>query len=103
MPSAIGIILLSEGSLLNLGNANGNPSFVVSACFTKQLLAQIELWSKGDENNNNVHILPKYLDKKVARQHLDRIGVKLTTVAKDQADYICDTPEGLFKPEYYRY
>jgi adenosylhomocysteinase len=66
-------------------------------------LAQIELWTKGDEYNNDVYILPKHLDEKVARLHLDRIGVKLTTLSKDQADYIGVTPEGPFKPEHYRY
>jgi adenosylhomocysteinase len=66
-------------------------------------LAQIELWTKGEEYNNDVYILPKHLDEKVARLHLDRIGVKLTTLAKDQADYIGVTPEGPFKPEHYRY
>ena len=103
MPSGNRIILLSEGRLLNLGNATGHPSFVMSASFTNQVLAQIELWTKGDEYNNDVYILPKHLDEKVARLHLDRIGVKLTTLAKDQADYIGVTPEGPFKPEHYRY
>jgi adenosylhomocysteinase len=103
MPSGNRIILLSEGRLLNLGNATGHPSFVMSASFTNQVLAQIELWTKSDEYNNDVYILPKHLDEKVARLHLDRIGVKLTTLAKDQADYIGVTPEGPFKPEHYRY
>ena len=103
MPSGNRIILLSEGRLLNLGNATGHPSFVMSASFTNQVLAQIELWTKGDAYKNDVYILPKHLDEKVARLHLDRIGVKLTTLAKDQADYIDVTPEGPFKPEHYRY
>jgi len=103
MPSGNRIILLSEGRLLNLGNATGHPSFVMSASFTNQVLAQIELWTKGGEYKNDVYILPKHLDEKVARLHLDRIGVKLTTLAKDQADYIGVTPEGPFKPEHYRY
>ena len=103
MPSGNRIILLSEGRLLNLGNATGHPSFVMSASFTNQVLAQIELWTMSDEYNNDVYILPKHLDEKVARLHLDRIGVKLTTLAKDQADYIGVTPEGPFKPEHYRY
>ena len=103
MPSGNRIILLSEGRLLNLGNTAGHPSFVMSASFTNQVLAQIELWTKGDEYNNDVYILPKHLDEKVARLHLDRIGVKLTTLAKDQADYIGVTPQGPFKPEHYRY
>ena len=103
MPSGHRIILLSEGRLLNLGNATGHPSFVMSASFTNQVLAQIELWTKNDAYKNDVYILPKHLDEKVARLHLDRIGVKLTTLAKDQADYIGVTTEGPFKPEHYRY
>ena len=103
MPSGNRVILLSEGRLLNLGNATGHPSFVMPASFTNQVLAQIELWTKSDEYNNDVYILPKHLDEKVARLHLDRIGVKLKTLAKDQADYIGVTPEGPFKPEHYRY
>ncbi|MBT6534045.1 MAG: adenosylhomocysteinase [Marinovum sp.] len=103
MPSGNRIILLSEGRLLNLGNATGHPSFVMSASFTNQVLAQIELWTKNDAYKNDVYILPKHLDEKVARLHLDRIGVKLTTLAKDQADYIGVTTEGPFKPEHYRY
>jgi adenosylhomocysteinase len=97
------LILLSEGRLLNLGNATGHPSFVMSASFTNQVLAQIELWTKGDEYQPGVYILPKHLDEKVARLHLDRIGVKLSTLDKEQADYIGVTVEGPFKPEHYRY
>jgi len=103
MPSGNRIILLSQGRLLNLGNATGHPSFVMSASFTNQVLAQIELWTKNDEYKNDVYILPKHLDEKVARLHLDRIGVKLSTLSKEQADYIGVTPEGPFKPEHYRY
>ncbi|MFX0541594.1 adenosylhomocysteinase [Roseovarius sp. S4756] len=103
MPSGNRLILLSEGRLLNLGNATGHPSFVMSASFTNQVLAQIELWKNGDQYENEVYILPKHLDEKVARLHLDRIGVKLTSLSKDQADYIGVTPEGPFKPEHYRY
>ena len=103
MPSGSRLILLSEGRLLNLGNATGHPSFVMSASFTNQVLAQIELWVNGDAYKNDVYILPKHLDEKVARLHLDRIGVKLTELSKDQADYIGVTPEGPFKPEHYRY
>ncbi len=103
MPSGNRIILLSEGRLLNLGNATGHPSFVMSASFTNQVLAQIELWTKGDEYNNDVYILPKHLDEKVARLHLDRIGVKLTQLQADQAAYIGVSPDGPFKPEHYRY
>ena len=103
MPSGSRLILLSEGRLLNLGNATGHPSFVMSASFTNQVLAQIELWTKGDEYKPGVYILPKHLDEKVARLHLARIGVKLTTLNKEQADYIGVTVEGPFKPEHYRY
>jgi adenosylhomocysteinase len=103
MPSGNRIILLSEGRLLNLGNATGHPSFVMSASFTNQVLAQIELWKNGDQYENKVYILPKHLDEKVARLHLGRIGVKLTQLSPDQAAYIGVTPEGPFKPEHYRY
>ena len=103
MPSGSRIILLSEGRLLNLGNATGHPSFVMSASFTNQVLAQIELWTKGDDYKPGVYILPKALDEKVARLHLGRIGVKLTELKKEQADYIGVTVDGPFKPEHYRY
>jgi adenosylhomocysteinase len=103
MPSGARIILLSEGRLLNLGNATGHPSFVMSASFTNQVLAQIELWTKGNEYTPGVYILPKALDEKVARLHLKKIGVKLTELRKDQADYIGVTVEGPFKAEHYRY
>ena len=103
MPSGNRLILLSEGRLLNLGNATGHPSFVMSASFTNQVLAQIELWKNGEQYDNQVYILPKHLDEKVARLHLDRIGVKLTTLSPEQAAYIGVTPEGPFKPEHYRY
>ncbi len=103
MPNGHRLILLSEGRLLNLGNATGHPSFVMSASFTNQVLAQIELWTKGDEYGNDVYILPKHLDEKVARLHLDRIGVKLTELDAEQAAYIGVKPEGPFKPEHYRY
>ncbi|RKT32365.1 adenosylhomocysteinase [Roseovarius halotolerans] len=103
MPSGNRLILLSEGRLLNLGNATGHPSFVMSASFTNQVLAQIELWQRGDQYENEVYILPKHLDEKVARLHLDRIGVKLTELSADQADYIGVKPDGPFKPEHYRY
>tara|TARA_R110002111_G_scaffold415_5_gene3357 strand:+ start:717 stop:2105 length:1389 start_codon:yes stop_codon:yes gene_type:complete len=103
MPSGNRIILLSEGRLLNLGNATGHPSFVMSASFTNQVLAQIELWTKGEEYAPGVYILPKHLDEKVARLHLDRIGVKLSSLSKEQADYIGVTQDGPFKPEHYRY
>ncbi len=103
MPSGNRLILLSEGRLLNLGNATGHPSFVMSATFTNQVLAQIELWTKGDEYQPGVYILPKHLDEKVARLHLDRIGVKLTKLDAEQAAYIGVSPDGPFKPEHYRY
>ncbi len=103
MPSGNRIILLSEGRLLNLGNATGHPSFVMSASFTNQVLAQIELWTKGDAYKNEVFVLPKHLDEKVARLHLGRIGVKLSKLSQEQADYIGVSPDGPFKPEHYRY
>ena len=103
MPSGSRIILLSEGRLLNLGNATGHPSFVMSASFTNQVLAQIELWTRGADYPPGVYILPKHLDEKVARLHLKRIGVRLTELQKDQADYIGVAQAGPFKPEHYRY
>jgi adenosylhomocysteinase len=103
MPSGNRIILLSEGRLLNLGNATGHPSFVMSASFTNQVLAQIELWTKGDQYENKVYILPKHLDEKVARLHLGRIGAKLTKLKPEQADYIGVKADGPFKSEHYRY
>lgn len=89
--------------MLNLGNATGHPSFVMSASFTNQVLAQIELWTKGEDYAPGVYILPKELDEKVARLHLKKIGVKLTELRKDQADYIGVKVEGPFKAEHYRY
>ena len=103
MPSGNRIILLSEGRLLNLGNATGHPSFVMSASFTNQVLAQIELWTKGADYAPGVYILPKALDEKVARLHLKKIGVKLTELRRDQADYIGVKIDGPFKSEHYRY
>ncbi|MGP9788726.1 adenosylhomocysteinase [Roseinatronobacter sp. NSM] len=103
MPSGNRMILLSQGRLLNLGNATGHPSFVMSASFTNQVLAQIELWTNGSAYVPGVFILPKALDEKVARLHLDRIGVKLTELRPDQASYIGVAVEGPFKPEHYRY
>jgi adenosylhomocysteinase len=102
-PDGKRMILLSEGRLLNLGNATGHPSFVMSASFTNQVLAQIELWTKGDEYENKVYVLPKHLDEKVARLHLEKLGVKLTKLTGEQAEYIGVTPEGPFKPDHYRY
>jgi adenosylhomocysteinase len=103
MPSGSRMILLSQGRLLNLGNATGHPSFVMSASFTNQVLAQMELWERGDQYKNEVYVLPKHLDEKVARLHLAKIGVKLTELSKEQADYIGVGTEGPFKPETYRY
>ncbi|AXC48893.1 adenosylhomocysteinase [Paracoccus suum] len=103
MPSGNRIILLSQGRLLNLGNATGHPSFVMSASFTNQVLAQIELWTKEGEYAPGVYILPKHLDEKVARLHLDRIGVRLSELSPEQADYIGVPAEGPFKSDLYRY
>ena len=97
------IILLAEGRLVNLGCATGHPSFVMSNSFTNQTLAQIELWKNTDQYKNEVYMLPKHLDEKVAKLHLDRIGVELTELNEEQAKYIGVTVEGPFKPEYYRY
>ncbi|EJF91108.1 adenosylhomocysteinase [Bartonella tamiae] len=102
-PDGKRMILLSEGRLLNLGNATGHPSFVMSASFTNQTLGQIELYTKGENYKNEVYVLPKHLDEKVARLHLDRLGVKLSELSKEQADYIGVTPQGPYKPEHYRY
>jgi adenosylhomocysteinase len=97
------IILLAEGRLVNLGCATGHPSFVMSNSFTNQTLAQIELWTNKDAYQNEVYMLPKHLDEKVARLHLEKIGVELTELRQEQADYIGVSTEGPFKPEYYRY
>jgi adenosylhomocysteinase len=102
-PDGKKIIVLSEGRLLNLGNATGHPSFVMSASFTNQTLAQIELWSNNASYERKVYTLPKKLDEKVAMLHLGKLGAKLTKLSKDQADYIGVPPEGPFKPEHYRY
>ncbi len=97
------VILLSEGRLVNLGNATGHPSFVMSASFTNQTLAQIELWTKPGQYEKKVYTLPKHLDEKVASLHLEKIGVKLTKLTKQQSDYIGVPENGPFKPEPYRY
>mmetsp|Transcript_12789 Transcript_12789/g.20735 ORF Transcript_12789/g.20735 Transcript_12789/m.20735 type:complete len:434 (+) Transcript_12789:22-1323(+) len=97
------IILLAEGRLVNLGCATGHPSFVMSNSFTNQTLAQLELWVNSDNYENKVYMLPKHLDEKVARLHLSKIGVALDVLSKEQAEYIGVTPEGPYKPEYYRY
>jgi len=97
------IIVLSEGRLVNLGNATGHPSFVMSASFTNQTLAQIELWTKQGQYDKKFYTLPKHLDEKVAMLHLDKIGVKLTTLSDKQADYLGLPQQGPFKPDHYRY
>ena len=97
------IIILAEGRLVNLGCATGHPSFVMSNSFTNQTLAQIELWKHSDKYDNEVYMLPKHLDEKVAKLHLARLGAELTELKQDQADYIGVTVEGPYKPEYYRY
>src|SRR3954463_1991159 len=102
-PDGKKIIVLSEGRLVNLGNATGHPSFEMSASFTNQTLAQIELWQHGKKYETRVYTLPKHLDEKVAMLHLDKLGAKLTTLSKDQAEYIGVTPQGPFKPDHYRY
>jgi adenosylhomocysteinase len=102
-PSGKRIILLSEGRLVNLGNAMGHPSFVMSSSFANQTLAQIELWTNPTKYEKKVYVLPKHLDEKVARLHLEKIGVKLTTLTKEQSSYIGVPSQGPFKPDHYRY
>jgi len=102
-PDGKKIIVLSEGRLVNLGNATGHPSFVMSASFTNQTLAQIELWTNKAKYETKVYTLPKHLDEKVAFLHLEKLGAKLTTLSKDQADYIGVPEAGPFKPDHYRY
>jgi adenosylhomocysteinase len=102
-PDGHSVLILAEGRLLNLGCATGHPSFVMSASFTNQVLAQLELHQNAGEYEKKVYVLPKHLDEKVARLHLDKLGVKLTELSKDQADYIGVPVEGPFKPEHYRY
>jgi len=102
-PDGKRIILLAEGRLVNLGCATGHPSFVMSSSFTNQVLAQIELWQNGEKYDNEVYVLPKHLDEKVARLHLGRIGADLTELSDEQADYIGVSKQGPFKPKHYRY
>jgi adenosylhomocysteinase len=102
-PDGKQIIILSKGRLVNLGNATGHPSFVMSASFTNQTLAQIELFTNPEQYGNDVYVLPKHLDEKVAALHLEKLGVKMTTLSKKQADYIGVPVEGPFKPDHYRY
>ena len=102
-PDGKKIILLAEGRLVNLGCATGHPSFVMSASFTNQVIAQIELWINSDKYDKKVYVLPKHLDEKVAMLHLEKVGAKLTQLSKDQADYISVNQEGPYKPDAYRY
>ncbi|MEO5983561.1 MAG: adenosylhomocysteinase, partial [Pedococcus sp.] len=97
------IIVLSEGRLMNLGNATGHPSFVMSNSFANQTIAQIELFTKNDDYDKQVYVLPKHLDEKVARLHLDALGVELTELTKEQASYIGVDVAGPYKSEHYRY
>jgi adenosylhomocysteinase len=102
-PDGHSVIVLSEGRLMNLGNATGHPSFVMSNSFTNQVMAQIELWTKPGEYAKQVYVLPKHLDEKVARLHLDALGVRLTTLTKKQAEYLGVDVDGPYKPDHYRY
>ena len=102
-PDGKKIIVLAKGRLVNLGCATGHPSFVMSSSFTNQVLAQIELWTKADSYKNDVYVLPKHLDEKVAALHLEKLGVKLTSLSQRQADYIGVPVDGPFKPDHYRY
>ena len=103
LPSKKRIILLAEGRLVNLGCATGHPSFVMSASFTNQVIAQIELWNNSNKYDKKVYVLPKHLDEKVAMLHLEKVGAKLTQLSKDQADYISVKQEGPYNPDAYRY
>jgi adenosylhomocysteinase len=102
-PDGKRMILLAEGRLVNLGCATGHPSFVMSASFTNQTLAQMELWNNADQYENKVYVLPKHLDEKVARLHLEKLGATLTKLSQEQADYIGVPTEGPFKSDQYRY
>ena len=102
-PDGHAIFLLAEGRLVNLGCATGHPSFVMSNSFSNQTLAQIDLWKNKDSYEAKVYILPKKLDEEVARLHLEKIGVKLTTLTREQADYLGVPVEGPYKPDHYRY
>ncbi len=102
-PDGKAIIVLAEGRLLNLGCATGHPSFVMSNSFTNQVIAQIELFANGDDYRDEVYVLPKHLDEKVARLHLDKLGARLTVLSQEQADYINVPVEGPYKPDHYRY
>ena len=103
LPSKKRIILLAEGRLVNLGCATGHPSFVMSASFTNQVIAQIELWNNSEKYENKVYVLPKNLDEKVAKLHLKKVGAKLTELTQQQAEYIGVETNGPYKPDAYRY
>jgi adenosylhomocysteinase len=103
LPNGRAVLILSEGRLMNLGNATGHPSFVMSNSFSNQVLAQIELFAKGSEYELGVHVLPKHLDEKVAHLHLAALGVQLTQLTEEQAAYIGVSPNGPYKVEHYRY
>jgi adenosylhomocysteinase len=103
LPNGRSVLVLSEGRLMNLGNATGHPSFVMSTSFANQVLAQIELWVDGDKYTTDVHVLPKHLDEKVARLHLDALGVVLTELTPKQADYLGLDAQGPYKVDHYRY
>ena len=102
-PDGKALLLLAEGRLVNLGCATGHPSFVMSNSFTNQVMGQIELWTRGDEYPIGVHVLPKHLDEEVARLHLEKLGVKLTSLTQEQADYLGIPVDGPYKPDHYRY
>jgi adenosylhomocysteinase len=102
-PDGKTITILAEGRLVNLGCASGHPSFVMSASFTNQVIAQIELWQNSKNYKNEVYVLPKHLDEKVARLHLDKLGAKLTKLTAEQAEYLDMKVEGPYKPDNYRY
>ena len=102
-PDGTRITLLAEGRLVNLGCGTGHPSFVMSASFTNQVLAQIELWQRGDNYENKVYVLPKHLDEKVAKLHLEKLGASLSTLTDQQASYLGVDQSGPYKPEQYRY
>jgi adenosylhomocysteinase len=102
-PDGKQILVLAKGRLVNLGCATGHPSFVMSASFTNQTLAQIELWTKSENYQNSVYVLPKHLDEKVAALHLEKLGVQLTKLSQKQADYIGVPQQGPFKADHYRY
>jgi adenosylhomocysteinase len=103
LPNGNDVIILSEGRLVNLGNATGHPSFVMSNSFTNQVLAQIALWNRPEDFELGVHVLPKELDEKVAELHLEKIGVELEELTEEQAEYLGIPQHGPYKPDHYRY